>query len=192
MSQLQNTVLTGAPLVEPDDAVGGYRPEVLAVGSLVNPTATLTAVGGTYAVGDLVANSTTAASVAHPTLAVARNPAGSFSLPRLRCRKSTNAAGVSLRIHCFRNAPAVATTGDNGVLASVLAGNAAGYFGALDVTFDQIFSDGAAGVAVPKEGSAIFGKAAAGQTNIHLVFEARSTTIGSGEVFTFEAEALQD
>ena len=192
MSQLQNTILTGAPLVEPDDAVGGYRPEVLAVGSLVNPTATLMAVGGTYAVGDLVANSATAASVVHPQLSIGRNAGGSFSLARLRAKKSTTTTGVSIRVHLFRTAPAVATTGDNGVLASVLAGAAAGYLGALDITFDQIFSDGACGIGVPKEGSAIFAKLAPGLSTVHLVIEARSTAIGTAEVFTFEAEALQD
>lgn len=191
-SALASSFQTGSSLVEPDSAAGGVRPEVLATGAQANPTAMLTAVGGTYTVGDLVANSTTAASVVHPQLSIGRNAGGSFSLARLRAKKSTTTTGVSIRVHLFRTAPAVATTGDNGVLASVLAGAAAGYLGALDITFDQIFSDGACGIGVPKEGSAIFAKLAPGLSTVHLVVEARSTAIGTAEVFTFEAEALQD
>lgn len=169
-----------------------FAEQVIAMGVIANPQASLTIVGGTYSVGDLIANSTTAGSVAHPTLTVARVPGGSWMLRRLRVRKVSTATGGSIRVHVFRSAPVVSTTGDNGVLASVVAGRAAERLGSFDVTFDQAWSDGAEGVGVPNVGSDVCADLADGVSTVHLVVEARSTTFGVGDVFTFIGEVLQN
>jgi hypothetical protein len=178
-------------IVDTDAGLSGVRREVVALGKVANPTASLVIVGGSYTSGDLIANSTTAASVVHPTMALVRNSGGSFNLLRMRIRCSAACTG-SVRVHVFRSAPAVSTTGDNGVLATVLAGRAAERLGAIDVTFDQAWNDGSEGVGVPNAGSTIAGKLADGVSTVHLVTEARSATFPSGATFTYVGEVLQD
>lgn len=141
-----------------------------------------------YAVGDLVANSTTAGSVAPMQLTAARVAAGSFILRRLRLRKSTaSLANASFRVHLFNAAPTVAN-GDNGALSMT---GAASYIGAVDITMTQGFTDGAfgdGGITAPEFNIAL----ASGQA-IFALLEARAAYApGLSETFALTAEVLQN
>lgn len=177
VSQAQGTVLTA----------GGVT--AIATSSITRPADTTA-----YAIGDLVANSTSAGSVAPFTLAAARIAAGSFILRRIRLRKSTNTlTNASFRVHLFSTSPTV-TAGDNaafnssGVLAS---NNNANYLGQTDITIDTGFSDGSSGfsgLSFPN----IQVRLASG-LNIFALLEARAAyTPGNAESITITVEVLQD
>jgi hypothetical protein len=92
-------------------------------------------------------------------------------------------------VHFFRAAPATITNGDNGVFS---VSGVADYIGAMDVTVDRAFTDGAAGFGVPVVGSEMSIKLASGST-IRALIEARGAyTPGNAEVFTVTLEDLQD
>lgn len=179
-------------IVDGDDTLGGNRPEVRAVGGATNPTASFArpANATPYASGQLVANSTTAGSVAVQALTVARNPAGSFTLSRLKLRKSgASLTNAVFRVKLYRAAPTMAN-GDGGVYSS---SGAADYLGAFDATMDQAFTDGAAGFGVPTDGSSFSAIKLAAGTDIHWRVEARlAYTPASGEVFTVELDNTPD
>lgn len=143
-----------------------------------------------YASGDLVANSTTAGSVAAMQFTATRIAAGSGMIRRLRLRKSgTSVTNASFRLHLFKAAPGTITNGDNGAFST---SGVADYLGALDVTMDRAFTDGATGHGLPVTGSEINFKLASGQT-IYGLLEARGAyTPASGETFTADLEILQD
>jgi hypothetical protein len=159
--------------------VGGYA---------INPSATITRPADTtaYASGDLVANSTTAGSVAYGALDVARKAAGSVQLIRLRLRKSnTSTTNASFRVHLYRSAPTF-TNGDNGAWATNGIANYLGYF---DITMDIALSDGAQGIYNFTTFPTI--KLASG-TSISWALEARAAyTPANAETFTLEVEAIQ-
>ena len=142
-----------------------------------------------YAVGDLVANSTTAGSVTPLTLTVGRTgttPGSTGMIRRLRLRKSgTNITNAVFRVHFYRTAPTV-TNGDNGAW---LSNNAANYVGHIEVTFDKAFSDGAAGNGVPAVGSEINFTS---QTYYALIEARGAYTPANAESFTVAAETLQN
>ena len=161
------------------------------VGLVTNPTGSFTRPSDTtqYAVGDLVANSTTAGSVAAVSLTVARAAAGSSMLRRLKLHKSsTSTTSASFRVHLYR--PGVTITcanGDNGAFSTDQVAN---YIGAFDVTIDRAFTDGAAGIGLPVVGSDINLKLASG-TTVQALMEARATyTPTSAEVFTITLDDL--
>lgn len=95
-----------------------------------------------YGAGDLVANNTAAASVVPLSwLTAGSRP---FVLSRIRLLKSgATITNAQFRIHLFRSAPVISTTGDNGVFASVVAG-AANWLASFDGTMVAAMSDGAA------------------------------------------------
>jgi hypothetical protein len=94
-----------------------------------------------YASGDLVANSTTAGSVAAMQIAVTP---GLRQLRRVRIHtSSTNVTNAAFRVHFYGSAP-TAANGDNAAWSTSAAAN---YFGSVDVTVDKAFTDGAAGQA---------------------------------------------
>lgn len=169
--------------------VGGESAVV--VGTLTRPADTIA-----YAVGDLVANSTTAASVAAITLAAARVNGGTGLIRRVRL--STNHVGLSgadsFRVHLFRNDPAPSSgiaNGDNGAFS--VNGVAAIHLGHADVTLDRVFRDGAKGIGTPAVGGDILFDAGAGTTAIFALIEARSGYVpASGETFTVALEVLRD
>jgi hypothetical protein len=145
-----------------------------------------------YAVGDLVANSTTAGGVAPLSLAAARVNAGTGLVRRVRLSTShTGLAGnEQFRVHLFKTAPTCAN-GDNGAFS--VNGIAAVHLGFADVTLDRVFSDGSKGVGVPASGSDILFDAGAGSQNIYALIEARGAyTPASGESFTLALEVLRD
>lgn len=161
-------------------------------GTISNPSANFTRPNDTtaYASGDLVANSTTAGSVAAMTFAVARIAAGSVMLRRCRLQKSgTSVTNASFRVHLFAAAPGTVTNGDNGAFS---VSGAADYLGAFDVTVDRAFTDGALGFGNPVVGFEMGVKLASG-TTIRGLIEARAAyTPAANEVFTVAFDAYQD
>lgn len=143
-----------------------------------------------YVAGDLVANSTGAGTVvALEFLGVAREPGLGGMIRRCRiCKSSTGTVGAVFRVHLYCSAPTPAN-GDNGAW---LTDKAADYLGALDVTVDKIFSDGAAGDGIPAIGSEIVFKSAGGSSLFGLIECRGPYTPVSGESFTVELEVLQD
>jgi len=137
-----------------------------------------------YASGDLVANSTTAGSVVPLTPLPADQAGGPRLLRRLKVRKTgTGVTNASFRVHLYSTSPTVAN-GDNGAWSS---NGVAGYIGAMDVTIDRAFTDGAAGFAIPVVGSEMAFDAA---LPIYALVEARGAyTPVSAEVFTLELDA---
>lgn len=145
-----------------------------------------------YASGDLIGNSTTAASVTRMNFTTAaRVAAGSGVVRRARIKKSTNViTGASFRLHLFKADPGAFTVGDNVALGTTVA--LANWIGAMDCTMTQQGSDGAKGIAVPVEGSEITFKLASGQI-VYGFLEARGAyTPGSAEVFIVDLELMQD
>lgn len=145
-----------------------------------------------YALGDLVANSTTAGSVVPMSLTVARVNAGTGQILRARLSKSgTSVTNASFRVHLFKTAPATVTNGDNGAFS--VSGVAAGYLGFADITTDQAFTDGCSGRAIPYTGAPILFQSGAAVQTIYALIEARGAyTPVSAETFTVELEVVQD
>lgn len=143
-----------------------------------------------YASGDLVANSTTAASVVAIPLVVARNAGTVALLRRIRLKKSgavlTNAA---FRVHFYSTNPVATapTNGDNGAWVTINAG----YLGSLDVTLDKAFIDAAQGTGVPSVNAEIPLVGDADGT-VYALMEARAAYVpASAEVFTLTVEGTQ-
>lgn len=160
--------------------------------AVANPTGTFNRPADTivYAVGDLVANSTTNTSVTPMSLSVARIAAGSFELKKCRLYKSgTSIANASFRVHFYKTSPTTITNGDNGVF---LTSNVANYIGSMDVNMDTVFTDGASGISAPLNGTKFAVKLASG-TAIYALIEARAAyTPVSGETFTLVLDDLQN
>ncbi|HEX8415643.1 MAG TPA: hypothetical protein VF637_17450, partial [Sphingomicrobium sp.] len=98
---------------------------VVSLTKIVSQTFTRPADAAAYLVGDLIANSTTAGSVAPMQFAAARINAGTGNIRRARILSSAvTDANQQLRLHLFRNAP-TSTVGDNGVFAGSMNGVAA-------------------------------------------------------------------
>lgn len=141
-----------------------------------------------YSIGDLVANSTSPASVVALSIPVTRVNAGSCIIRKIQLYKSSNTlTGANFRIHLFNTVP-VMSVGDN---AQIILPQIQNYIGRCDITLDQAFSNGAWGssditfsdqhVNLPS------GK------NIYALIEVRSAyTPTSAEVFTLSLEVIQD
>ncbi len=142
-----------------------------------------------YAIGDLIANSTTAGSVVPMSFDIARINDGPLSIRAARIEKTgTSITNAAARVHLYRTSPTV-TNGDNGVWLSTKSG----YLGALDVVIDKAFSDGAKGRGVPTTGAEIIALPTSGAKTIFGLLEARNTyTPGNAEVWTVELEAFRD
>lgn len=176
--------LSIVPASDANILVGGYA---------VNPTASFSRPADTtqYAVGDLVANTTTAGSVTPLSLVIARAANGSAMLRRLTLRKS----GVSLtnavfRVHLFRQATITCSNGDNGAF---LTNQLANYIGAFDVTMDRAFTDGAYGAGVPVNGSDMTIALSGGVDYVRALVEARGAyPPASAETFTVGLEVIQN
>lgn len=149
-----------------------YTPSV----SFTRPTDTTA-----YAEGDLVANSTTAASVVVPTWNTS-SPSGAFKIMGVRLLKSTAlVTNAQFRVHLYSAIPTIATAGDNSAFASNVSGRA-GWLGSFDGTMVASHADGCGVVCLPTlqvpsrvaEAAALFG----------LVVALAAYAPGSGEVFT--------
>lgn len=153
----------------------------------------------TYAAGDLVANSTTAGSVAAAELVGAvRGTGEAIRIERVRLRKSgPSMTNASFRAHLFRIAPVV-SVGDNGAFNSsgaLALANIEGHVGYVDVTMDLAAAIGARGVGAPATGSGITCEAAGAsghETSLWVLIEARATYIpANGETFYITVEGAR-
>lgn len=166
------------------DAVGASYALVITSNTITRPTDT-----NAYALGDLVANSTTAGSVTPFTFANAASiTAGVGRIDRIRILKSTTTTANALfRVHIYNAAPTSLANGDNGAWSTANAG----YIGAFDVNCDKAFTDGAHGVGVPLIGGSLMFKIASG-TTLYALLEARAAYApGNAETFTLIAETYR-
>ncbi len=169
-------------------ATGDNPLPVIAGGYAAQPSDTFVRPADTtaYASGDLVANSTTAGSVVAMDFAVARSTGRGGMIRRVHLHKTdTGITNASFRVHLYSEAPAV-TNGDNGAWLST---KSAAYLGSFDVTVDKAFSDGAAGIGVPNNGSEVNFLS----DTVYALIEARGAyTPASGETFRVDLETLQN
>jgi len=165
------------------------------VGAIANPSASFTRPNDTtaYAVGDLIANSTTAGSVTPMSFAnVARVTAGAASIIKARLSKTgtSTATAFAAKLHLFSASPTV-TNGDNGAF---LPNQAANYLGAFEfgLANAQVFSDGVAINGITQTGYPITVDLASG-TTVYGLLEARGAyTPTAQEVFTVTLEVEQE
>lgn len=139
-----------------------------------------------YASGQLVANSTTAGSVTPFKLTNAvRVSGGSGRIERVRLYKSgTSITNALFRVHFYRLSPTV-TNGDGGNWLT----SGATYIGAMDITMDRVFSDGAEGAGIPLVGSGLTFSLDDGVSDVYALVEARGAyTPVSAETFNMRAE----
>lgn len=138
-----------------------------------------------YAVGDLVANSTTAGSVTPFSFANAVRADGCVcEVTGVRLYKSsTSITNANFRVHFYR-ASVTPSNGDNGAW---LTSNAE-YLGAFDVTTDLVFSNGAEGYGIPRVGVLRKFMIVTG-TTLYALLEARGAyTPANAETFRLVAE----
>lgn len=142
-----------------------------------------------YTIGDLVANSTTIASVTGLVFPNAvRRPGEALRIERLRLRKSTPLlTNASFRVYICRALPGL-SVGDNGAFnaSGVLAvDNIQHVIGWFDVTMDRAGAAGARGVGVPNNGAAITltPSGASSTTLIGLIEATAAYAPGSAEAF---------
>lgn len=164
--------------------------------SIFVASATLTRPADTtaYALGDLVANSTTAGSVVPTSFAVARQNGGSGRVNAIRLfTSSTVLTNAQFRIHFYSAAPTF-TNGDNGVwLTTGYVAGAPIYVGSADVVVNTAFSDGAVGQGYATYGPYVPFIAASGSQTIYAVIEARAAyTPISAETFVIEISGEAD
>jgi hypothetical protein len=153
-----------------------------------NPSVTFTRPADTvpYSVGDLVANSTIAGSVAVPSTVSARVEGGSVEVSRVKLQKSTTGiSNASFRVHFFSALP-TSTTGDNAVFTIT---GASSYLGSVDVVLNQVFTDGAVGFTDITMKSI---KARLPMGNLlYVLVEARAAyNPGSAEIFTISMDLI--
>jgi hypothetical protein len=145
---------------------------------------TLPGTGGTYASGDMVANSATAGSVAALTCVVARYSGGPVTITKARLTSSnTTLTNASFRPHLYTANP-TATNGNDGVYLTTLSG----HFCKLDISLDVAFSDAAEGSGVPYTGTTCTRVLSATQT-IYALIEVRGAYAWTaGQTFTLTLE----
>jgi hypothetical protein len=136
----------------------------------------------TYAAGELVANSTTAGSVAPVAITVAGTAGAQVRLLRARLQKSgTSNTNAQFHVHVWRTAPTVAG-GDN---TTINPNNAANYLGRFTIGGMQALSDGCVGYGVPNIGLEVPIDLAGGVTQVHCLIEVLAAYVPvSAETFT--------
>jgi hypothetical protein len=152
------------------------------MGSIASASFTRPADTTAYASGDLVANSTTAGSVAAMTFA-SNLAGGSGKIVRARLRKSdASVTNAAFRLHLYSTATITAANGDNGAWSTNAV---ASYLGFIDVTADKAFTDGAFGQSAAV--GLIYALADGGK--LYGLLEARGAyTPASAEIFTVTLE----
>lgn len=156
-------------------------------GSLQRPADTLA-----YAVGDIVAQSTSAAACSAVAVAASRDLDTTGVLRRCRVKVNDIAwFNANLYIHMFKDAPTF-SSGDNAAFAAALTES--NYLGAFTVTLDQKFSGSIVkGIGAPLNGSEIIFDPSAGTKNVFFVIETRTAvTPGSAKTFTAAFEVFRD
>lgn len=137
-----------------------------------------------YAAGDIIANSTTAASVVMYTIDAARfnDEPGRLIGCRLQTNNTTASAAV-FRVHVFNASTGVAN-GDNGAF---VPSNVANWLGSFDVTIRYSASDGAFGNGVSTDGNYINFTPVSGTQNVRCALEARAAYVPlSAQTFTLQ------
>ncbi|MET4242728.1 hypothetical protein [Bradyrhizobium sp. RT10b] len=145
-----------------------------------------------YAVGDIVAQSTTAASCSAVPIAASRDIDTTGLLRRCRVKVNDIAwFNATLYVHVFKDAPTF-SSGDNAAFAAALSES--NYLGAFTITLDQKFSGSIVkGIGAPLAGSEIIFDPAAGTKNLFFVIETRTAvTPGSAKTFTAAFEVFRD
>jgi len=145
-----------------------------------------------YASGDLVANSTTAGSVAAVELThVGHTRAGTGIIRRVTLAKDgTSVTNTDFRVHFFRADPSTVTNGDNGAFS---VSGVDDYLGSADVTIDQAFTDGAWGAGAPNVGSEFMVRLGPALISLYALVEARAAyTPASAEVFTIGVDLIDE
>lgn len=157
---------------------------------IYNPSASFTRPADTnqYAVGDLVANSTTAGSVVPMSFVLGNNFGfGQFRLTRVRLTKTNNSpTTATFRAHLYSSSPTSAA-GDNAAYST----NLSGWLGAIDVPLMTPFTDGCASVGAAVAGSEFLIRQAAGSTVYALLMALGTYTPASQEVFTLTLEEME-
>lgn len=176
-----------------DQTTPGTTDHVSASGFTAIVGSTLTRPNDTtaYAVGDIVAQSTTAGSCSGVAIAAARANDLTGMLRRCRVKVNDTAwAAAQLYVHLFKDTPTFAA-GDNGAFTANLSES--NYIGAFDVTFSRTFSDFVKGIGVPLSGSEINFAPSSGTQNVYFVLETRTAvTPAASKVFSVVLEALQN
>lgn len=148
-----------------------------------------------YAIGDIVANSTTAGSVVALSWSIAvaatTQSLATFLIRRARLKKSgTGITNASFRLHIYGTNPA-ASSGIAGGDNAAWSVNDAAWLGYFDFGSMLAHRDCAQAYAAPASGAEIAHALSSGQT-IYGLIEARGVyTPASAEVFTAELEAFQ-
>ena len=175
----------GKPATSTNPAPMAGVPSKVASGQFNRPADT-----SAYAVGDLIANNTTAGSVAALVLDVGRAAGIPFVGRRVRLKSDDTAfKNATIRVHLFRNQP-TPTVGDNGVFntSETYAVPENDYIGYVDVTLSQQFSDGM----VKGFASVDFISSPVGTTIWALLETRTAVTPQSAKLFHLTLEALRD
>ena len=139
-----------------------------------------------YSANDAVSNNATAGSVTAQTVAFSAIADHPVSIERVRVRSTdTGVAGKAIRVYLFNSDPTASSGvggGDNAAWSQKLAGFIGSVSGVL-----RSFSDGAAGVLVPDEGSRIIAKPGSGVTTIWLLWQTLDAWTPSANSTTFIA-----
>lgn len=163
------------------------------VGALtMAPSATFTRPSNTtqYAIGDLIANSTTAGSVVAMSWTAGVPEASSsgyasFYVAGIRLHKTqATLTSAQFRVHLYSSTPTFTSSGDNGVFGTVVATGNANWLGSFDVTMYALHADGASGLAVPTE--SVITPIRPGATVYGLIEALATYTPDSAEIFTAE------
>ena len=141
-----------------------------------------------YAAGGLVANNTAAASVTPMSWDIPGNTP--FDVACIKLRKaiaSSSPTNALFRLHLFTVIPTIATTGDGGVMASVVT-DADGWVGSFENSFMAGFAGSCTGLLVPSEGLVkpdLLVPVAGAQSKLYGLLEARAAYVPIAlEVFT--------
>lgn len=144
-----------------------------------------------YAIGDLVANSTSAGSVSAMSWIVSppytRQSGYSpvyVSGVRLHASKAS-VTSAAFRVHLYSATPTFTSAGDNSAFGTVVATGNANWLASFDVTMVALHADGASGIAVPTEGFVV-PQVPSGTTVYGLIEALNTYTPSSGETFTAE------
>lgn len=178
-----------------DESIAAIAEQVAAESGVTEAVgATLSHLGNaSYAAGDLIAQSATAASCSGVAIQAARanDKTGMIRRVRLKCNDITPFLNATIRVHLFKDAPTFAN-GDNAAFAGGLSES--NYLGAMDVILDRQFSDFVKGIGVPNTGTEINFEPSAGTRNVYAVLETRTaiTSAGASKAFTIVLEVLQN
>lgn len=150
---------------------------------------------GAYASGQLVANSTTPASVTNLQFTtLSRVTLGSGLIVGAALQKTTNVTtNAAFRLHYFNSAPTYTSGGDHSALSTVVVASSKAYLGYVDIPTMIGFSDVAWGTGAPDNTRGSIPYVSTSQV-IYALLEARSSYVptSTSEVFLAYTMALQD